>query len=190
MKRINAADIIIDERVRLKCQVPLCDSYNRNLMCPPHTPSVAVFEETLSRYSRAILLQVCASAGGSNDPFRPAKRLHELVNIAEKEAFLSGFRFAAGFIGGCCRLCRQCVAVRGGITCRFERRETDMALLKEASIPIGRMLFIPRGDNNLKKDDLLIESNGQFQLIERPDCFVIKNAECCRSILVKVNSKE
>lgn len=119
MKRINAADIIIDERVRLKCQVPLCDSYNRNLMCPPHTPSVAVFEETLSRYSRAILLQVCASAGGSNDPFRPAKRLHELVNIAEKEAFLSGFRFAAGFIGGCCRLCRQCVAVRGGITCRF-----------------------------------------------------------------------
>jgi predicted metal-binding protein len=29
---INSADIIIDERVRLKCQVPVCDSYNRNLI--------------------------------------------------------------------------------------------------------------------------------------------------------------
>ena len=32
---ISAADVIVDERVRLKCQIPICDSYGKNLMCPP-----------------------------------------------------------------------------------------------------------------------------------------------------------
>ncbi len=63
-----------------------------------------------------------------------------------------------------------------------------MALLKEAGIPIGRMLFIPK--EGLSKDDLEIEATGQYQLMEKPDCFVVKNAECCRSISVKVRTKE
>ncbi|MFA5182388.1 MAG: hypothetical protein WC405_13790 [Syntrophales bacterium] len=64
-----------------------------------------------------------------------------------------------------------------------------MAILKEAGIPIGRMLFIPK-DGNLTKNDLEIEANGQYQLMEKPDCFVVKNAECCRSIMVTVKTKE
>lgn len=64
-----------------------------------------------------------------------------------------------------------------------------MALLKEAAIPIGRTMFVPRQDG-LTKDNLEIESNGQYQIVERPDRFEIKNAECCRSILVKVRTKE
>ncbi len=64
-----------------------------------------------------------------------------------------------------------------------------MALLKEAAIPIGRTVFIPK-EGGMTKDNLEIESNGQYQVIERPDRFEIKNAECCRSILVKVKTKE
>ncbi|MCX7816091.1 MAG: hypothetical protein N2317_01085 [Syntrophales bacterium] len=64
-----------------------------------------------------------------------------------------------------------------------------MSVLKEAGIPIGRMLFIPK-EEGLTKENLEIEANGQYQLIERPDCFIIKNAECCRSILVKVSKKD
>ncbi|HPL63542.1 MAG: hypothetical protein PHG91_09910 [Syntrophales bacterium] len=64
-----------------------------------------------------------------------------------------------------------------------------MAVLKEASVPIGRMMFIPR-QGDLKKEDLIIDANGQYQVIERPDCFAIKNAECCRSILIKVSKKD
>jgi len=64
-----------------------------------------------------------------------------------------------------------------------------MAILKEGGIPIGRMLFIPK-DGNLSKNDLEIEANGQYQLMEKPDCFVVKNAECCRSIMVTVKTKE
>ena len=64
-----------------------------------------------------------------------------------------------------------------------------MALLKEGVVPIGRTMFIPK-DVGLTKDSLEVESNGQYQIVERPDRFEIKNAECCRSILIKVKTKE
>jgi len=68
-------------------------------------------------------------------------------------------------------------------------QEFIMALLKEGVVPIGRMMFIPK-DGGLTKDSLEVESNGQYQIVERPDRFEIKNAECCRSILIKVKTKE
>ena len=121
----NIADIVVDERVRLKCRVPVCDSYNKNLMCPPHVSSVAEFREALRNYEQAILIQIsadlhetCANAP-RDEVFLPARKLHELVNLGEREAFAAGFRFAAGFIGGCCRLCDECVAAQGGTSCRF-----------------------------------------------------------------------
>ncbi|MEN6321845.1 MAG: DUF2284 domain-containing protein [Syntrophaceae bacterium] len=122
---INSAEIIVDERVRLKCQVPVCDSYNKNLMCPPYMPSVAEFRKTLKKFKQGLLIQVSAELNEryANVPteeiFLPARKLHELVNIGEKEAFTAGFRFATGFIGGCCRLCDECVVVHGGTQCRF-----------------------------------------------------------------------
>lgn len=64
-----------------------------------------------------------------------------------------------------------------------------MAVLKESGIPIGRMMLVSK-DGKLTQDDLIIEANGQYQLLEKPDCFVIKNRECCRSILVKVSTKD
>lgn len=64
-----------------------------------------------------------------------------------------------------------------------------MAILKESGIALGRMMLIPKS-GNLKKEDLIIEANGLYQLLEKPDCFVIKNTECCRSILVKVMTQD
>jgi hypothetical protein len=68
-------------------------------------------------------------------------------------------------------------------------KEKIMAILKESGIPLGRMMLISK-DGTFTKEDLVIEANGQYQLLEKPDCFVIKNAECCRSILVKVMTKD
>lgn len=121
----NIADIVVDERVRLKCRVPVCDSYNKNLMCPPYVPSVTEFREALRNYKQAILIQISAllyetyANAPRDEVFIPARKLHELVNLGEREAFTAGFRFAAGFIGGCCRLCDECVAAQGGASCRF-----------------------------------------------------------------------
>jgi len=67
-------------------------------------------------------------------------------------------------------------------------QESIMALLKEGTIPIGRTMFIPK-EGGLTKDSLEVEANGQYQIVERPDRFEVKNSECCRSILIKVKTK-
>jgi len=128
VRPLPADRIVVDERVRLKCRIPICDSYHRNLMCPPFVMSVGEFRRCLRRYEEAIILQVGEDIAGLDgrhpgpDVFAPAGRLHELVNLGEKEAFMAGFRFAAGLIGGCCRLCEVCVAAAGGMNCRFPFR--------------------------------------------------------------------
>jgi len=122
---IESDNVVVDERVRLKCRVPVCDSYGNNLMCPPYVPSVAEFREALKNYSWGILIQVSAELDEAyanvptEEVFLPARKLHELVNMGEREAFTAGFRFAAGFIGGCCRLCDECAALKDGTVCRF-----------------------------------------------------------------------
>jgi predicted metal-binding protein len=125
---LPVSHVIVDERVRLKCQVPLCDSFHKNLMCPPFAMSVEEFRKVLACYKEAILLQtegvidVPTNGKPNRDVFVPAGRLHDLVNLGEREAFRSGFRFAAGLIGGCCRLCEACVAIDNSRICRFPFR--------------------------------------------------------------------
>ena len=68
-------------------------------------------------------------------------------------------------------------------------KEGVMALLKQGTIPIGRMLFIPK-EGDISKDDLEVEASGQYEVSEMEDRIVIKNAECCRAIMVKVRTKE
>ena len=58
VRLLPVGDIITDERVRLKCQIPLCDSYGRNLMCPPFLPSVDEFRKALALYESAVIIQV------------------------------------------------------------------------------------------------------------------------------------
>jgi hypothetical protein len=64
-----------------------------------------------------------------------------------------------------------------------------MALLKEGGVPIGRFMIINKTDG-LTKDDLVVESNGKYLIQEKPDAFLIKNDECCKSIMVKVSKKD
>jgi predicted metal-binding protein len=54
---LPAAAVVVDERVRLKCRVPRCSSYGRNLMCPPHVPGPDETRAALSRYSDVLLVQ-------------------------------------------------------------------------------------------------------------------------------------
>ena len=119
---IKAKDVVVDDRVRLKCRIPICEAYGQNLMCPPHVPPVEEFRRALAEFSDALLVQLTASLpkiakGPRQDVFAAAKRLHELVNLGEKTAFEEGFRFATGLIGGCCRLCDECEGVKPGGRC-------------------------------------------------------------------------
>ncbi len=142
VKIISARDVVVDERTRLKCQVPLCPHYNRALLCPPHVPPVSWFKSVLDRYERVLLLQVRAPVGeGVSDQeevLQGAVKLHRIVNKVERAAYNLGFRFAAGLIGGHCRLCPECVGVHSNLPCRhpYEARPSMEAM----GIDVGETL--------------------------------------------------
>ncbi|MDD3888416.1 MAG: hypothetical protein PHR65_00650 [Syntrophomonadaceae bacterium] len=65
-----------------------------------------------------------------------------------------------------------------------------MAILKdEVIIPLNRQLFIPK-EGNLKMDDLIIETDGDYRLFEKDDNIIVKNNDCCRGIKVTIKTKE
>ncbi|MHB1125742.1 MAG: DUF2284 domain-containing protein [Bacillota bacterium] len=121
---IVTGEIIVDERVRLKCLVPRCPEYDRNLMCPPALPAVEEFRRILQLYQWALLLQVkgptaAEGFGPSKDAaYNYAGHLHHLVNILERKFMGMDFPLAAGLIGGACRLCEECVGHMSGKPCR------------------------------------------------------------------------
>jgi len=147
-KVIDAKEIVVDRRVRLKCLVPLCASYGRNLMCPPNLISVDEFASTLRLYSKALILQIeadCDSTDKSDACLNNRScddleaitgvpewkgKLHRLVNRLETIAFKEGFYLAAGLTGGDCGLCSECVGPQSGEPCRhpFEARPSMEAM--------------------------------------------------------------
>ncbi len=127
VKLIKTSDIVVDDRVRLKCQIPVCESYGRNLMCPPYAPSVSDFRAALENFDKGLLIQVTVPLdrkpiGKAKAIFDPARVLHEIVNMGERLCFEAGYRFATGLIGGHCRLCKECVAVHFESHCRHPFR--------------------------------------------------------------------
>jgi len=143
----NAKGVVVDERVRLKCSVPVCDDYGLNLMCPPNVMSVQEFTEALAKYNQAILIQIerrippemKTEIGKADDVsalyksqefldsykknFTPIKlKLHRIVHKVEAQAFSLGYRFAVGFIAGSCKLCPECTAVDSQGRCRHPFR--------------------------------------------------------------------
>ncbi len=136
---IPANRVVVDDRVRLKCEVPRCAGYGRFLTCPPHVMSVDLFRKTLSGYKWSLLVQVVAEGIDSTDKargrinqtilkmyrnlHRPFKlRLFRIVDAVESAAFKRGMRFAAGFGGGSCILCEQCVKDKSSQPCRHPFR--------------------------------------------------------------------
>ena len=131
----KAKGVVVDERVRLKCLVPVCDDYGLNLMCPPYVMSVQEFREVLAKYNWAILIQIeepipaemkkeirqaCDVAAlyksakfidSYKKSFDPIKlKQHRIVHKVEAQAFMLGYRFATGFKAGSCKLCPECMA--------------------------------------------------------------------------------
>ena len=56
-KSFSARLVAVDERVRMKCQIPLCPHYGQCLTCPPNVPTVEEFRTALKRYRTAVMVQ-------------------------------------------------------------------------------------------------------------------------------------
>jgi len=138
-KIIPSSRVEVDERVRLKCEVPRCAGYGRFLTCPPHVMSVDSFRKMLSAYKWAVMVQVEAKDIDSMDKgkgrinqtilkenrklHRPFKlKLLDVVEAVEAAAFKKGMRFATGLVGGSCVLCEQCVEDKSSNACRHPFR--------------------------------------------------------------------
>ena len=61
---IPVADIVVDERARIKCLVPVCSFYGNNLMCPPNVMPISEFKEILKDYHGAILIKIASPSSG------------------------------------------------------------------------------------------------------------------------------
>jgi predicted metal-binding protein len=145
-KIISAKDIIVDRRVRLKCAIPICSSYDRHLMCPPNLMPIDEFKEIISSYEKALIVQIEADYDSSDrsknknlskelddeivETNELMKKLHLLVNAMETAAFKRGFHLATGLIGGQCMLCPECISPGSGEACRrpFEARPSMEAM--------------------------------------------------------------
>jgi predicted metal-binding protein len=117
-------NIILDERVRMQCQINLCGNYGNNLMCPPNLPSVSENRILLNRYNFALLLQLHQTISP-----KTSEEMNEIFSITallfnqklislERNAFASGFRLALALGAGECKICETCIVKEGGNQCR------------------------------------------------------------------------
>jgi len=108
---ISARSIVIDERARWKCIIPLCFGYGSSPNCPPHSPTAEQMRDIIGRYRHAILMRYMPPVedhtypGFLVDSAQHVNAINELVGVVEVEAAYMGYYLAMGFKGGPCCLC-------------------------------------------------------------------------------------
>jgi len=134
-KIIPASQVIIEDRVVLKCKVG-CNHYGETLACPPYTPTAEQFRKIVGEYSYAMFMKFTTQASFDpevypylmtyqTDPKVPKdikekaakfwqgwkdsklKMLQSVVAL-EKAAMNQGYTLAMAFVSGHCQLCEKC----------------------------------------------------------------------------------
>lgn len=134
-KILPASQVIIEDRVVLKCKVG-CNHYGETLACPPYTPTAEQFRKIVSEYSYAIFMKFTTTASCEpevypylmtyqTDPKIPQdikdkaakfwqgwkdSKQKMLVSVValEKAAMKQGYSLAMAFISGHCQICEKC----------------------------------------------------------------------------------
>lgn len=121
---ILTRNIILDERVRMQCQINLCGNYNKNLMCPPFLPALSATRQLIGSYTFALLLQLKRHLSqDEHEEMRAvfhstALKFNQMLVDLERKAFASGFHLALALGAGECKLCESCVINDGENQCR------------------------------------------------------------------------
>jgi predicted metal-binding protein len=147
-----ASKVVIDDRIKIKCEVPQCENLRKNLMCYT-APDVERMKKLIRLYKIAILIQTVHPVetqvdkqghGSVIDAYASSVPLHKIINKVESAALMMGFGYAVGIIGGPCKLCDKCVGPFSGEQCRhpfmsrpsMESVGMDVALIaKKAGLP-------------------------------------------------------
>ena len=131
-KIITTDMILVDERVRAKCQVPLCDYYGTNVNCPPYTMDLDLVRKMVNNFGYAVFycLKVSSEELCGTEWVKLAARIAlrscKVASKIESEAFYDGYHLATGFSSGPCQsyLCsgKECTALIPGQACRHPLR--------------------------------------------------------------------
>jgi len=129
-KVIEAAEIPVDERVTLKCQIPRCFGYGAGAHCPPNTMKPGELREVLAKYQWAVFFikdvppeVIVRDKATIKERVAAYQEVFKIVSELESMAFYDGHYLAFGFAAGSCRhtYCGQqksCQALEGK-RCRF-----------------------------------------------------------------------
>ena len=129
-KIITTDMVLIDERVRAKCIIPLCRGYGTSVNCPPHAMTLDQVRKVVNNFRYAIFLAMRVPSQELTNPdykekrtgVRSAIKFLEIATKLESEAFYDGYYLATAFGGGPCRpnLCpdKECSALIPGQRCR------------------------------------------------------------------------
>ncbi|MFX1364139.1 MAG: DUF2284 domain-containing protein [Promethearchaeota archaeon] len=110
-KLITTDKIVIDPRVRWKCQIPICFGFGTSINCPPHSPTTEQMREIISCYKHAILVTFYPPKKNHVFPSillgvqGDVNLLNQMVGMIEGEATYMGYYLAMGFKGGPCVGC-------------------------------------------------------------------------------------
>jgi predicted metal-binding protein len=132
-KVIEVADIPVDERVTLKCQIPRCFGYGVGAHCPPNTLKPAELREILKKYHWAVLFTldvppevIVRDKATIKERVAAYQQIYQMVSELESQAFYDGHYLAFGFAAGSCRhtFCgkKETCAVMEGQRCRMSLR--------------------------------------------------------------------
>ncbi|MFC1534571.1 DUF2284 domain-containing protein [Thermodesulfobacteriota bacterium] len=127
---LDVNDIVVEERVTLKCQIPRCFGYGTSAHCPPNTLKPNELREILKEYRRAVFFikdvpseVIVRDRATITERIRAYQDVFDIVNKVESIAFYDGNYTAFGFAAGSClsTLCSQEKSCRAldGERCRF-----------------------------------------------------------------------
>jgi predicted metal-binding protein len=129
-KIITTDMVLVDERVRAKCIVPLCSSYGACLNCPPHAIDLDLMRKVVRKFQYALFYMLKLAPEEVTGPEYKAKRMgipsternYKIAATIESEAFYDGYYLAMAFINASCKqfLCpdEDCSALVRGQGCR------------------------------------------------------------------------
>ena len=129
-KVITSDMVLIDERVRAKCLIPLCGGYGTCAHCPPYAIDLDLMRKVVNNFKYAIFYMLKLSPEEVGGPDYVAKRMgvastmknYKIAAALESEAFYDGYYFAMSFVNARCKiyLCPndECSALIPGQSCR------------------------------------------------------------------------
>jgi predicted metal-binding protein len=129
---VSTSQIVVDERVLMKCRFPLCGEYGACINCPPNTGTIAEMRANIAAYKYAIVMKldvpgerIAGAAARGDEGVEDLKKLCKIISDVESAAFYDGYYFATGFSSASCHFiwCKglDCQALAGK-GCRHRAR--------------------------------------------------------------------